>query len=159
MATERQKRIARALTGLIPRAPFLDAEAIREAARSAHMHDLRPEGAVWLSAVARIRHEYTDYDELMDDGYDRDAARFFVLDDVNAVLDRWGATRRLDPDAVDEETDDQAIEGGEGPGLSGEVDEHAAPDDRLEDFETHDDSVVSTPQSRRTARDWRTAKD
>ena len=103
MATERQKRIARALTALIPRAPFLDAEAIREAARGVHMRDLRPEGAVWLAAVARIRHEYTDYDALMDDGYDRDAARFFVLDDVNAVLDRWGAARHLDPDAADEE--------------------------------------------------------
>ena len=39
----------------------------------------------------------------MDEGYDKDAARFFVLDDTNAVLDEWGATRRLDPEAVDEE--------------------------------------------------------
>ncbi|MBP0614108.1 DUF2293 domain-containing protein [Jiella mangrovi] len=98
MATERQKRIARAVTETIPRAPFLDAEAIREAARSRHMRNLSPQTAVWLTAVARIRHEYTDYDELMDDGYDRDAARYFVADAINAVLDRWGARRRVDPD-------------------------------------------------------------
>ena len=102
MATERQKRIARALTALIPRAPYIDAEAIREAARSRHMRPLMPERAIWLAAISHIRHAHTDYDELMDDGYDRDAARYFVLDDINAVLDRWGGTRRLDPDVSEE---------------------------------------------------------
>ena len=110
MTTERQKRIARAVTATIPRAPFLDAEAIREAARARHMRSLQPEAAVWLTAVARIRHEYTDYDALMDDGYDRDAARFFVADDINDVLDHWGARRRLDPNVPDgdSEEDDRA---------------------------------------------------
>ncbi|MCQ0988305.1 DUF2293 domain-containing protein [Jiella marina] len=102
MATERQKRIARALTATIPRAPFIDAEAIREAARAKHMRSLTPENALWLAAVAYIRHVHTDYDVLLDDGYDRDAARFFVADDINAVLDRWGATRHVDPEAEDE---------------------------------------------------------
>ena len=102
MATERQKAIARALTLTIPGAPYLDAEAIRTAARSRHMRTLSPPVALWLAAVAHIRHAHTDYDTLLDEGYERDAARFFVLDDINAVLDRWGATRRLDPDAVDE---------------------------------------------------------
>ncbi|MCE7028539.1 DUF2293 domain-containing protein [Jiella avicenniae] len=107
MATERQKRIMRAVTATIPRAPFIDAEAIREAARSRHMRSLSAEAAVWLAAVARIRHEHTDYDVLMDDGYDKDAARFFVADDINAVLDRWGAKRRLDPnEAGDDEIAD-----------------------------------------------------
>lgn len=103
MATERQKAIARALTLTIPRAPYLDAETIREAARARHMRSLHPSTALWLAAIAHIRHAHTDYDALMDDGYDRDAARYFVLDDINAVLDRWGATRRLDPDATDED--------------------------------------------------------
>ena len=102
MATERQKAIARALTLTIPGAPYLDAEAIRAAARSRHMRPLSPPVALWLAAVAHIRHAHTDYDTLLDEGYERDAARFFVLDDINAVLDRWGATRRLDPDAIDE---------------------------------------------------------
>ncbi|WP_102958913.1 DUF2293 domain-containing protein [Mangrovicella endophytica] len=95
MATERQKAIARALTATIPRAPFIDAEAIRQAARAKHLRDLSPATALWLAAVAHIRHAHTDYDELMDEGYGRDAARFFVLDDINAVLDRWGSTRQV----------------------------------------------------------------
>lgn len=111
MATERQKRILRVVTATIPRAPFIDAEAIREAARSRHMRSLSPETAVWLVTVARIRHEHTDYDELMDDGYDRDAARFFVADDINAVLDRWGARRRLDPTVAEEHETEEIGEG------------------------------------------------
>ena len=110
MATERQKRILRAVTATIPRAPFIDAEAIREAARSRHMRSLAAETAVWLAAVARIRHEHTEYDALMDDGYDRDAARFFVADDINAVLDRWGAKRRLDRHEADDAETADAIE-------------------------------------------------
>ncbi|HEY9057559.1 MAG TPA: DUF2293 domain-containing protein [Aurantimonas sp.] len=101
MPIDRQRRIARALTATIPRAPFLDAEAIRAAARARHMRALSPQSAVWLATVAHIRHAHTEYDALMDEGYDRDAARFFVLDAINAVLDRWGATRQLNAEAED----------------------------------------------------------
>lgn len=112
MATERRKAIARALTLTMPRAPFLDAEAIRDAAGARHMRSLPPSAALWLAAIAHIRHAHTDYDALMDDGYNRDAARFFVLGDINAVLDAWGATRHLDPEAPDdaEAPDGQAEE-------------------------------------------------
>ncbi len=113
MATERQRAIARVLTATIPRAPFLDAEAIRAAAASRHMRDLPPGAALWLATLAHVRHAHTDYDALMDEGYDRDAARFFVVDAVNAVLDRWGATRRLESQADD---DDRYPEAGDGDG-------------------------------------------
>lgn len=113
MATERQRQIKKAVTALIPRAPFLDAEAIREAARAKHMRGLRPEAAVWLATIAHIRHQHTDYDVLMDDGYEKDAARFFVLDETNDVLDDWGASRRLDPDVEAEEPSEAATEVGE----------------------------------------------
>ncbi|RFC65212.1 DUF2293 domain-containing protein [Fulvimarina endophytica] len=103
MTTRRQRLVAEALTALVPRAPFLDAETIRDAAKARHMRGLRPDAAVWLAAIAHIRHQHTDYDALMDDGYDKDAARFFVVDDTNRVLDSWGATRLLDPDAVEED--------------------------------------------------------
>ncbi|KQT88321.1 DUF2293 domain-containing protein [Aurantimonas sp. Leaf443] len=102
MATDRQKKIARALTATIPRAPFLDAEAIREAARARHLRALPPATALWLAAVAHVRHQHTDYDALLDEGYDRDAARFFVVDAINAVLDRWGSTRHVDADAEED---------------------------------------------------------
>lgn len=103
MATERQKAVARELTRLIPRVPFLDAEAIREAARSRHMRDLSPASAVWLATLAHVRHQHTEYDALRDEGYERDEARFFVVDAVNEVLDGWGATRRLVSEADDED--------------------------------------------------------
>ncbi|MFD2237385.1 DUF2293 domain-containing protein [Aureimonas populi] len=108
MTTQRQKAVARALTATIPRAPYFDAQAIRSAAGARHMRGLSPEAALWLATLAHIRHRYTDYDTLRDEGYERDEARFFVLDEVNAVLDRWGATRQLvsEPGEDARETDD-----------------------------------------------------
>ena len=37
----------------------------------------------------------TDYDTLLADGYDQDSARFFVAAEMDDVLARWGATRRV----------------------------------------------------------------
>ena len=45
-----------------------------------------------------IRHAHTEYEKLLGEGYDRDSARFFVIDEINEVLTRWRATRLLDPD-------------------------------------------------------------
>jgi hypothetical protein len=59
---------------------------------------LPPSVAAWLAAVAHIRHAHTDYEKLLAEGYDRDAARFFVIDEINAVLTRWRAMRLLDAD-------------------------------------------------------------
>ena len=95
MATRRRTAIAEALTRLLPRVPYLDAEAIRAAAGARHMRDLSTGAAVWLAALAHIRHAHTDYDELRDEGYERDEARYFVLDDTNRTLERWGSVRRL----------------------------------------------------------------
>lgn len=103
MATERQKSIARNLTLLIPRVPYLDAEAIRTAAGSRHMKSLSPASAVWLATLAHIRHQHTDYDELRDEGYEKDEARFFVVEAINEVLDRWGTTRHLVSEADEDE--------------------------------------------------------
>lgn len=97
--TKRRQGITKALTLLIPLAPYIDAEAIREAAGAAHMRSLPPSTAVWLATVAHIRHVHTEYDRLIDDeGYDRESARFFVIEATNAVLTRWRATRLLDAD-------------------------------------------------------------
>ncbi len=67
------------------------------------MRDLPTASALWLATLAHVRHQHTDYDDLRDEGYDRDEALFFVIDEVNAVLDRWGATRRLTSEPGDEE--------------------------------------------------------
>ncbi|WP_416355279.1 DUF2293 domain-containing protein [Aureimonas phyllosphaerae] len=103
MPTERQKSIARQLTQLIPRVPFVDAEAIREAAGWRHMRELPTASALWLSTLAHIRHQHTDYDDLRDEGYERDEALFFVIDEINAVLDRWGSTRQLTSEPGEDE--------------------------------------------------------
>lgn len=101
-STKRRREIARAFTALAPLAPFSDAEPIREAAGAAKMRQLPPSIAVWIAAIAHIRHAHTAYDSLLDEGYDREAARFFVVDEINEVLTDWRATRLLDPDDIDE---------------------------------------------------------
>ena len=65
---------------------------------AAGLRQRRPLEAAWLALVAYVRHALTDYDALLDDGYDQDSARFFVLDDINAVLERWGVRRRVSGD-------------------------------------------------------------
>ena len=98
MPTGRQRAVAKALTALLPIAPYADIEAIRAAANAPHLKTLPPAIAVWLATVAHIRHEHTEYEQLYADGYEREAARFFVIDEINEVLTRWRATRLLDPD-------------------------------------------------------------
>lgn len=97
-STQRQRAVAKALTLLLPAAPYSDTEPIRAAALERKLRELPPSIAVWLATIAHIRHMHTEYDRLLAEGYDRDAARFFVVDDINAVLTRWRATRLLDTD-------------------------------------------------------------
>jgi len=98
MTTKRQAAVSRALSRLAPMMPLEDALAVKTLVARPHMRALPAERAVWLATVTHIRHVRTDYDALLSDGYDRDAARFFVIDDINAVLRRWQATRLVDAD-------------------------------------------------------------
>ena len=100
--TSRQRAIGKALSTLLPMAPYAATEPIREAASSAKFKTLPPTIAIWLATIAHVRHEHTAYDRLLAEGYDRDAARFFVVDEINAVLTRWRATRLLEPDGEEE---------------------------------------------------------
>ncbi len=100
--TGRRRAIAKALTALLPMAPYADMEKIRTDAGSVHMKTLPPTIAVWLATIAYIRHAHTDYEKLLSEGYDRDSARFFVIDQTNSVLTRWRATRLLDADDEEE---------------------------------------------------------
>lgn len=101
-STGRQRAIAKALTALLPVAPYADTERIRADASAPHLKTLPPTIAVWLATVAHVRHQHTDYEKLLEEGYDRDSARFFVVGQVNQVLTGWRATRLLDPDDEDE---------------------------------------------------------
>jgi hypothetical protein len=100
--TGRQRAIAKALTALLPLAPYADTERIRAEANAKHMKALPPTIAVWLATIAHVRHEHTAYENLLAEGYDRDAARFFVVGEINETLTTWRATRLLDPDDEDE---------------------------------------------------------
>ncbi|MBS0536120.1 MAG: DUF2293 domain-containing protein [Proteobacteria bacterium] len=88
--------IAAALRHLAPRLPAFEfAAVIDHAMDSPGLSVATPENAAWLSLVAYARHTLTDYDALLADGYDRDSARFFVADELKALLAEWGVRRKL----------------------------------------------------------------
>ena len=85
-----------ALRHLAPRIPSHEFGAIIDHARASRgLKNASPEAAAWLSLVAYVRHTFTDYDELLEHGYDRESARFFVADAMQDVLDSWGVRRPL----------------------------------------------------------------
>jgi hypothetical protein len=101
--TKRQQAIRKALRALAPGIPLADAQAVIELAERRSMRDLPPSTALWLALGSHVRHSHTDYDRLLSDGYDRDAARFFVAAETDAVLAGWGCqrsvTQEIDQDA------------------------------------------------------------
>jgi hypothetical protein len=93
----RREIIESAVKILAPRIPRHEFEAVTDhALRSRGLYTATPENAAWLSLVSYIRHRMTDYDDLLDDGYDVDSARFFVLEDMNGILEEWGSPRRVE---------------------------------------------------------------
>ncbi len=91
-AMDRRARVADALRRLAPRLPEFESEAtLDRALLSPGLRNAAPETAARLALLAYARHVFTEYDDLLADGYDRDSARHFVLDDLNAALAGWGA--------------------------------------------------------------------
>ena len=87
----------RQLAPAIPRHEF--GAVVDHAVDSRGLASAAPQTAAWLSLVAYARHVHTDYDALLEQGYEEDSARFFVLAEINAVLASWGVRRRLhEPD-------------------------------------------------------------
>ena len=85
-----------ALRRLAPRIPPHEFGAVVDhALDSRGLKTGTPETAAWLSLVAYVRHAFTDYDDRLDQGYDRDSARFFVAGEIEAVLREWGVKRQL----------------------------------------------------------------
>lgn len=92
----KRAEVEEALRRLAPRIPAHEAAAVLDHAMdSPGLRHAAPEEAAWLSLVAYARHVFTDYDELRDQAYDEDSARFFVADETEEVLARWGVRRRL----------------------------------------------------------------
>lgn len=94
--SNRGKEVSAALRRLLPRIPAKDAaEVLDQALQSRGLKQAKPETAAWLSAVAYIRHNFTDYEAMLEDGYGIEAARHFCLEGINAVLGDWGSARLL----------------------------------------------------------------
>jgi hypothetical protein len=92
----RRQTIESAVRILAPRIPRHEFEAVADHAMGSRgLRAASPETAAWLSLTAYIRHRLTDYDELLDEGYDVESARFYVLDGMNAILEEWGSPRRV----------------------------------------------------------------
>ena len=85
-----------ALRNLAPKIPAHELGAVVDhAVDSPGLSVASPETAAWLSLVAYVRHALTDYDELLESGYDVESARHFVLPEMQAILDGWGARRPI----------------------------------------------------------------
>ncbi len=95
----RRDEIEAALRHLAPKIPPHEFGAVVDhALDSAGLRGAGPDKAAWLSLVAYARHVFTEYDELLEQGYDRDSARHFVLGDMEDVLRGWGVRRPLGED-------------------------------------------------------------
>jgi hypothetical protein len=85
-----------ALRRLAPRLPDHEFGAVVDHAMdSKGLSGAGPETAAWLSLVAYARHVLTEYDELLQQGYDRDSARHFVAAEIEQLFGSWGVRRRL----------------------------------------------------------------
>ncbi len=109
----RREAVAAALARLAPRLPDFEADSVlARALASPGLRRAAPETAARLALVTYARHVFTDYDDLLADGYDRDSARHFVLDDLNAALVGWGAAP-IPEEEAEQEADDEGDTGDE----------------------------------------------
>jgi hypothetical protein len=91
--------IEAALRRLAPRIPAHEFAAVVDHARDSRgLRAASPEEAAWLSLTAYVRHAFTEYDELLRQGYDHDSARFFVAGEMETILRGWGVRRKLTED-------------------------------------------------------------
>jgi hypothetical protein len=90
----RRAQIETAIRNLAPAIPDYELHAVADhALDSAGLSTASAETAAWLSMVSFIRHALTEYDALLEEGYDQEAARHFVASDMQAVLTDWGVRR------------------------------------------------------------------
>jgi hypothetical protein len=98
-APSRRAAIEAALRRLAPKIPPHEFGAVVDhALDSDGLKAAAPEDAAWLSLTAYVRHVFTGYDDLLAQGYDRDSARHFVAEEMEAMLSGWGVRRKLGED-------------------------------------------------------------
>ena len=92
----RRRVLEKQLRQFCPRIPLADFERVVDLAGAARFSRLPPSIAIWQALGAHIRHVHTGYETLLDEGYDRESARHFILDDMNRQLVEWGCSRSID---------------------------------------------------------------
>jgi len=100
--TQRNLDLRRRLRALAPLIPLADSEPVLEQAAKLMRQDLGLGAALWLAMVAHVRHRHTGYEALLAEGYDRDAARHFVVEETETTLRRWGCTKQIVAEAEDQ---------------------------------------------------------
>ncbi|AVM74846.1 hypothetical protein MSR1_23620 [Magnetospirillum gryphiswaldense MSR-1] len=81
---------------LAPDIPAFDREAVLDLAEdSPGLRNGSPQAAAWLALTSHVRHRYSEYDQLLADGYDRDAARHFCAEAMTVTLREWGGAPTL----------------------------------------------------------------
>jgi len=93
----KSKEVKRRLRELVPNATMKDFLAIEEIADAGHLRHLPPSIRAMQAITSYARHTYTEYNALLQDGYDQDSARHFVLDDINVKLQEWGCKETIRP--------------------------------------------------------------
>lgn len=91
-------KLRKALQQLLPNVSLADFEDILSIAEAGHLRHLPAGIVVWQAVTTHIRHNHTDYDHLLAEGYDVESARHFVLEDINEKLCEWGSLRQLEPE-------------------------------------------------------------
>jgi len=92
----KRSEVETALRRLVPKIPPHEFMAVADHAMdSAGLRHASPENAAWLSLVSYVRHTLTDYDALLDEGYDAESARHFVAGEIDRILSDWGSKRRV----------------------------------------------------------------
>ncbi len=94
--TKRRDELENVIRSFAPRIPKHELGAVVDHALDSEGLQTAPlETAAWLSLVAYVRHVHTDYDAMLDQGYDAESARHFVVSDIKAVLNGWGVKRHI----------------------------------------------------------------
>lgn len=94
--SNRSQQIADALDRLAPKlSPQDRTEVIEHALWSKGLHQASADKAAWLSLVAYIRHNFTDYEALLEEGYGPEAARHFCAEQINTALATLNCRKKI----------------------------------------------------------------
>jgi hypothetical protein len=94
-------KLSKMLREMLPRITLADFKAIEEIAERGHLRHLPPGIIAWQAITTHVRHNHTEYDQLLEEGYDSDSARHFVLETMNEKLAKWGCLRRIEENETD----------------------------------------------------------